>query len=139
MPQYAEKGRTALDESEGGAFKRKESTYRDFVKKGGEYPPEGASWVSPPLQAVSGNQLTRVPTDRATQTMLRCCSGQVPLVHLLCVSLGQPLPGSDLLEGPLCTALWTVPYSAPPLPSHRCVTESTRLQSRRAFPAIADM
>ena len=52
MAHAAQMGRTALDEAEGGHFKRKESTYRDFVKKGGEYPPEGAS---PPLYLCLGS------------------------------------------------------------------------------------
>lgn len=36
--------RTALDEAEGGAFKRKASTYRSIVQKGGEFPPEAGRY-----------------------------------------------------------------------------------------------
>ena len=45
------KARTALEESESGAFKRKASVYRNFVQKGGEYTPEGghSSTIAPPL------------------------------------------------------------------------------------------
>lgn len=37
----AKKSRTALNETEGGAFVRKGSVYRDWIEEGGKFPPEG--------------------------------------------------------------------------------------------------
>ena len=43
--QVMSKARTALDEmaNADGAFKRKDSVFRDWIEEGGKYPPEGES------------------------------------------------------------------------------------------------
>lgn len=43
MATKASKSRTALAETEKGAFVRKDSVYRDWIEEGGKFPPEGVS------------------------------------------------------------------------------------------------
>ena len=45
------KSRDSLAETADGEFKRKDSTYRDWIEDGGKYPPECEQWICQSLRS----------------------------------------------------------------------------------------
>ena len=94
------KARSALDEMSGtGEFKRTDSTYRDHIKKGTRFEPEG---IHGRTSCLSSQILLRSQDclhGHVHTKLAYFCSWKIPSLYRLCLSMGKQMPSGQKPEG----------------------------------------
>lgn len=89
MLAMSSKAQTAVDETDAGAFKRTDAEFRNWIQSDSDFAPEGTVLAA----------RTAVQNMRRLLNSVCGLSWTIPPVHLICLSLGLPLPHLLVLEG----------------------------------------